>query len=145
MVSSASSSASAIAATTSSAWPGVRPAFCWVPGVTGSADTAPVHSGRSLAGSRCTVPRGPNVFTRLCSDCTAARTSLRVRPVSRSPIDHSAAAITWACAPQMAVAARSGAAPASGADIPCRAIRLAQACAQERRGSSAGRCVTLVV
>ena len=65
-VSSASASASPMAAMTSSACPGVkRTPSGWAGTEDGRADSAPVHIGRSAAGSRWTVPRGPNVLTRV--------------------------------------------------------------------------------
>ena len=54
----------------------------------GNADSAPVHNGRSSSGNRCTVPRGPNVFT---SRPPAAPTP-RVAPSTRSATDTSPAA-----------------------------------------------------
>ena len=57
----------------------------------GSAERAPVHIGRSAAASRCTVPRGPNVLTRVRSSHSARCTSVRVAPAMRRPIESSAA------------------------------------------------------
>ena len=37
----------------------------------GKADNAPTHVARSSAGNRCTVPRGPNVFTSVRSSQSA--------------------------------------------------------------------------
>jgi Bacterial protein of unknown function (DUF885) len=39
----------------------------------GRADRAPVHIGRSAVASRWTVPRGPNVLTRVRSSHSATR------------------------------------------------------------------------
>jgi hypothetical protein len=47
------------------------------------------------------VPRGPNDFTSVRRSQSAARTSARVTPLTRSPIETSAADITWAWAPQI--------------------------------------------
>ena len=68
----------------------------------GSADSAPVHIGRSAVGSRCTVPRGPNVLTSVRSSHSARCMSARVAPAMRRPIESSAALRTWACAPHSA-------------------------------------------
>ncbi len=99
IVSSAPVSASPTAATTASTWSGViRASLGKGFGPVGTAERAPVHSGRSAAGSRWTVPRGPNVLTRVRSVHSAVRTSVRVSPSPRSPTDSSAADSTWACA-----------------------------------------------
>ena len=73
MVSSASASASPIAAMTSSACSGVKRTGSGCIGTDdGRADSAPVHIGRSAVDSRCTVPRGPNVLTRVRSSQSGA-------------------------------------------------------------------------
>src|SRR5918996_5111934 len=126
-VNSVSASASAIASTTMSICPGdsragpERP----LPAEAGRADRAPVHIGRSRVGSRWTVPRGPNVLTRLRSVHRAARTSVCVASALRTPMDNSAADITWACAPQMAPTTSAGWASRDGAINPCRSRRRA--------------------
>src|SRR5262249_40432693 len=74
----------------------------------GRADSAPVHIGRSAVGSRWTVPRGPNVLTRVRSSQSARCTSLRVAPAMRRPIENSAALSTWACAPHSTPAMPAG-------------------------------------
>ena len=141
-VSSAPASAAAIAATTSSACPGVSRSFGaqGMAGV-GTAPSAPVHSGRSVVGSRCTVPRGPYVFTRLRSFHSASRTVARVAPSTRSPTDTSAADITWACAPHMAATASAGPAARAGADNPCRSSRRPHTSAQDSVGTTGARSV----
>ena len=89
-----------MAAMTSSACPGVNRTPSGCTGTDGgSADSAPVHIGRSAVGSRWTVPRGPNVLTRVRSSQSARCTSARVAPAMRRPIESSAALSTWACAP----------------------------------------------
>src|SRR5690606_2305017 len=95
------------------------------PGRDGIDASAPSQAGRSRDGSRCTVPRGPCVLTRLRSSHSAARTSARVASVRRSATDASAADITCACAPHIAATAAAGVpctGPASPARISLRAL-----------------------
>ena len=75
----------------------------------GSADNAPVHIGRSAVDSRCMVPRGPNVLTRVRSCQRARWTSARVAPSVRRAIESAAALRTWACAPHSTLAMSVGA------------------------------------
>ena len=116
MVRSSSRSAASSAATTASVSSGSsRTPSGWPPGF-GTEPSAASHHARSAAGSTCTVPRGPNVLTSDRSSQSAAATSARVVPATRSASDTSAADITWACAPAIAAAA-SGSDP-SGAVEP---------------------------
>ena len=122
-----------MASTTSSAWAAVRnPPLGAAAG--GTAPSAPVHRERSSAGSRCTVPRGPNALTRVASSPSARRTSARDVPDVRMPTDSSAAVMTWACAPHMARTISAGLPFSEGAASQCRSIRLAQTWAQENSG-----------
>jgi hypothetical protein len=98
-VSSPARSASAIATMISSVCPGVRNG-CRIPARGGIAPRAAVQRGRSSAGSRCTVPRGPYVLTRLRSSQRLRRTSAWEIASERIPTDNSAAAKTWARAPR---------------------------------------------
>jgi hypothetical protein len=91
----------------------------------GSADSAPVHIGRSAVDSRCTVPRGPNVLTRVRSFQRACCTSARVAPAMRRPIDSSAALRTWACTPHRTRATSAGPRLVAGWVNAWRAIRRA--------------------
>ena len=113
-VSSAPARASAIAATTSSHCSLVIPASPGSGSGGGSADSARVHSGRSAAGSRCTVPRGPRVLTHVRDRQRASRTSARVAPSIRSPADSSAAVMICAWAPHIRPTTSATAAPMSG-------------------------------
>ena len=125
-VSSASASASPMAAMTSSACSGVKRTGSGCIGTDdGRADSAPVHIGRSAVGSRCTVPRGPNVLTRVRSSQSARCTSARVAPAMRRPIDSSAALRTWACAPHSTPAMSAGPRSVAGSVSAWRAIRRA--------------------
>jgi hypothetical protein len=89
---SSPASASLIAAMTSAACPSVNrtPSGC-CGADEGSADSAPVHIGRSTAGSRCTVPLGPNVLTSVRSSHSAPHSS-PAAPAGSSPADGSASA-----------------------------------------------------
>src|SRR4029453_13655332 len=89
----------------------------------GRAESAPVHIGRSAVDSRCTVPRGPNVLTRVRSSQTARCTSARVAPAMRRPIENSAALRTWACAPHSTPAMSAGPRSLAGSVNAWRAIR----------------------
>ena len=125
-VSSASSIASPIAAMTSSVCSTVKLTGSGCVGTDdGTADSAPVHIGRSAVDSRCTVPRGPNVLTRVRSSHSARCTSARVAPAMRRPIESSAALSIWACAPHSTPAMSAGPRSVAGSVKACRAIRLA--------------------
>ena len=132
-VSSASRSVStpSIAATTASVCAAVRRSLGEE--ADGTAARAPHHRARSRAGSRCTVPRGPRVLTRLRSLHSASRTPIRVTPSRRSPMESSAAGITWACAPHMAPTTSASGSPRAGVASQWRCRRLAQTWAQVRR------------
>jgi hypothetical protein len=127
-VSSLPVSAVPIASTTVSVWSAVILIDSGTEPPAGTAPSAAVHSGRSAAGNRCTVPRGPNVFTSDRSAHNAWRTAARPRPSSRRPRDTSAADITCACAPHIAAVAATGS--AHGDSRPCRDIRRAHTVGQ---------------
>lgn len=97
----------------------------------GTAGNAAHHNGSSRAGSRCTVPRGPCIFTSESgagAPHSAARTSARVALPARIPTDTSAADSTWACAPSIAPTTSATGVP-SPADVArnCRSSRRALA------------------
>lgn len=97
----------------------------------GIAVSAAVQKGSSAVGSRCTVPRGPYVFTSVRSSHSAARTPARVAPSVRRPTDSSAAESTCAWAPSMVLATSATGVPAgAGAPRNCRSARRALACSQ---------------
>ena len=113
-----------MAATTSSAWSALKRTGSGLAGTDdGRADSAPVHIGRSAAGSRCTVPRGPNVLTRVRSSQRARWMSARVAPAMRRPIESSAALRTWAWAPHSTPATSAGPRSEAGSVNAWRAIR----------------------
>ena len=115
-----------MAAMISSAWPAVKRTASGCVGTDdGSAESAPVHIGRSAVASRCTVPRGPKVLTSVRSTQSARRTSARVAPATRRPIESSAAWRTCAWAPQMTLAIAAGPVFVAGSIRACRAIRRA--------------------
>ncbi|CAM5321864.1 hypothetical protein SVIOM342S_08105 [Streptomyces violaceorubidus] len=146
----APSSASAIAATTCPACSSVR----WAPVAeaavrAGIAGRAAHHIGRSRAGSRCTVPRGPCAFTSEGGGGggeggavgetvghRAPRTSARATPSARRPTDSSAADSTWAWTPSIEAAT-------SATGVPVRAY-LARNCRSNRRALAAAQVIPVV-
>lgn len=113
----------------------------------GIAGSAAHHIGRSRAGSRCTVPRGPCVFTREGEGGgggavgetvghRASRTSARVTPSARRPTDSSAADSTWAWTPSIAAAT-------SATGVPVRAD-MARNCRSKRRALAAAQVIPVV-
>jgi hypothetical protein len=98
-------------------------------GFCGAEDRAATHVGSSAVGSRCTVPRGPKVFTKSPVSHSAFRTVSLVPVGSRRAIDTSAADINCACVPATADTTSAGP-PAIGVDRPCRARRRAHTSGQ---------------
>jgi hypothetical protein len=113
-----------MAAMTSSAWSALkRTGSGWAGTDDGRADSAPVQIGRSAADSRCTVPRGPNILTRVRSSQRACWMSARAAPAIRRPIESSAALRTWAWAPHSTPAISPGPRSEAGSVNAWRAIR----------------------
>ena len=108
----------------------------------GTAASAPVQRGRSRVGSRCTVPRGPNVLTSSRVSHSAARTSSRPAPASRCPTDSSAALRICACTPHVAAATVVGSGP--GAGRKCRSSRRASTCGQLTMPARYGQAPTVL-
>ena len=140
-VRSASARAASMASTTRSTWSGVIRTDGGSREAAHGADDRPAHqAARSVAATRCTVPRGPYVFTSSRRSQRAARTSARVVPAVRMPSASSAAAITWACMPTTARVASADV--RRGRLNPCLSRRRAHTCSQERaRTPRSNHCV----